>query len=282
MSKKNEENLSNHSFNPLPIGADSGKKINSIDLTKPLDKETKNENENENPKQYTLFQKFLAEFFGTIMLIYHSCGCSVFLSDKLYAGVLSSAFSVMFLIYCFVNISGAHFNPAVSLPLYLKGAITIKEFLFYFIAQFFGSFIGCCCIALSHKGRFEELNATKITDSLIQVHGGKEIDAWCYISCLFTELFGTFMLDFFVLAIGEKNNKLKQSLGLAFAGLLICLIFTGCNISGSSFNPTRSFAPAVLQAIAGGDKKPIEQIWIYIVGPFAGSILAFFAWKIFQ
>ena len=216
------------------------------------------------------------------MLVYHCCGAAVFHNDKLYVGVLSSAFSVLFLIYCFAKISGAHFNPAVSLPLYLYGSITLKELILYFIAQLVGSFLGCVCIALSRKGRFEELNATKISDYLIHVNGGKKIDAWCYISCLFTEIFGTFMLDFFVFAISQKNNQLGPSLGLCFAGLLICLIFTGCNISGSSFNPTRSLAPAVLQAISGGDKKPIQQIWIYIVGPFTGGILAFFAWKIFS
>ena len=59
------------------------------------------------------------------------------------------------------------------------------------------------------------------------------------------------------------------------------LILTGCNISGSSFNPTRSLAPAVLQALSGGDTKPLEQIWIYIIGPFAGGILSYYAWKIF-
>lgn len=280
MSKNNNdgENLTSNPFHP--VSSDNIKQSSIFDPTKSTNIEPKKENLE--TKKYTLAQKFLAEFFGCIMLVYHSCGAPVFHSDKLYVGVLSSSFSVLFLIYCFVKISGAHFNPAVSLVLYLYGSITFKELLFYFIAQLVGSFLGCVCIALSRKGRFEELNATKISDYLIHINGGKDIDAWCYISCLFTEIFGTFMLDFFVLAVSQKNNQLGPSLGLAFAGILICLIFTASNISGSSFNPTRSLAPAVLQAISGGDKKPIEQIWIYIVGPFSGAILSFFAWKIFS
>ena len=150
------------------------------------------------------------------------------------------------------------------------------------IAQLIGAFLGCCFIALSRKGRFEELNATKIQDYLIKVNGGNKIDAWCYISCLFTEIFGTFMLDFFIFCTSKKETKMGTSTGLAFGGLLTALIFTGCNISGSSFNPFRSLAPAALQAVSGGDTKPIEQIWIYFIGPFAGGILSFFAWKIFD
>ena len=84
------------------------------------------------------------------------------------------------------------------------------------------------------------------------------------------------------MAISENVNKLEPILGLSFGCLLISLIFTACNISGSSFNPTRSLAPAVLQAIAGGDKKPLEQIWIYLIGPLIGSVLAFYTWKIFK
>lgn len=266
-----------HQFNPLSA-ADSGKELQVVSI-----KDTnKEENKSEQKEiKFKLYQKFLAELFGTTILLYECCGAPTFNKDKLYVGVLASSFTVTFLVYIFVNISGAHFNPAVSLALFMKGAITLKEFFLYMLAQVIGAFIGCCFIALSRKGKFDELGATKISDYLIQVNGGTEIDAWCYMSCLFTEIFSTFLLILFVLAIGEKYNQLGISLGLAFGLALMALIFTGANISGSSFNPARSLAPATLQALSGGDTKPIEQIWIYIIGPFAGSIIAFYAWKIF-
>ena len=266
-----------HHFNPLSA-ADSGKELQVVSI-----KDTnKEENKSEQKEiKFKLYQKFLAELFGTTILLYECCGAPTFNKDKLYVGVLASSFTVAFLVYIFVNISGAHFNPAVSLALFMKGAITLKEFFLYMLAQVIGAFIGCCFIALSRKGKFDELGATKISDYLIQVNGGTEIDAWCYISCLFTEMFSTFLLILFVLAIGEKYNQLGISLGLAFGLALTALIFTGANISGSSFNPARSLAPATLQALSGGDTKPIEQIWIYIIGPFAGAIIAFYVWKIF-
>ena len=273
--------ISTHAhLHPKSPGSESGKNLNNIQVIKAKNEELNNNNEPEE-KKYQLYHKFLAELFGTTMLLYTNCLGGVFNKDLLYVGILSSSFGVLFLVYCFVHISGAHFNPAVSLPLYLKGALTLKELLTYMAAQVIGAFIGCCFIALSRKGRFEELNATKIQAYLISVNGGDKIDAWCYISSLFTEIFCTFMLNFFIFATSDKKTSMGNVVGLGFGGLLTSLIFIGAKISGSSFNPARSLAPAVLQAISGGDTKPIEQIWIYILGPFTGGVLSYYAWKIF-
>lgn len=103
-------------------GRESDKKLNEIEVL------PRNKLENEKiDKKFSLLQKFLAELIGSTILVYHCCGAAVFQKDKLYVAVFSSAFSVSFLIYCFINISGAHFNPVVSLPLYLKGSLTFKE-----------------------------------------------------------------------------------------------------------------------------------------------------------
>jgi aquaporin Z len=274
--------VDNNTFQPIVQMTDSCKDSTfQYKVKSKNDKESKN-GEKAQKKKYKLYQKFIAELMGTTMMVYHCCGAAVFNKGVLYVGVLSSSFSILFLIYCFINISGAHFNPALSLPLYMKGFITLKELIAYIIAQLIGAFLGCCFIALSRKGRFEELNATKIQEYLIHVNGGMNIDAWCYISCIFSEIFGTFMLDFFIFCISEENSKIGNTIGLAFGGILTALIFTGSNISGSSFNPVRSLAPAVLQAISGGDTDPLKQIWIYVIGPLAGGILSFYAWKIFD
>lgn len=280
-----------NNFNPLTSITDTKKNLQLVyskdkskEITTKIKEEEEETSQQKNQKEeikFKLYQKVLGELFGTIILVYECCGSPTFNSDKLYVGVIASACSVSVIIYCFVKISGAHFNPAVSLAFYMNGSLGLKEFLLYMLAQFVGAFIGCCFIALSRKGRFDELAGTKIQDYLIHVHGGTEIDAWCYISCLFAETFSTFILIIFSYAISEKYNQLGINLGLCFALALMALIFTAANISGSSFNPARSLAPAALQALAGGDTKPIEQIWIYFVGPFAGAIIAFYAWKIF-
>ena len=275
MSKNNNivgESLSNNPLQPVTLGGDSGKNLNTFELKKPDNIETKAEIIE--PKKYSLFQKFLAEFFGSVMLVYHCCGAAVFQSDKLYVAVLSSAFSVLFLIYCFVKISGAHFNPAVSLPLYLNGSITLKEFILYFIAQLIGSFLGCVCIALSRKGRFEELNATEIKDYLIHVNGGTDIDAWCYICALICEIVLTFFLIIlFTFLTASEHHKYNNVNVIIVGASLTMFIFIGFNISGGSLNIMRALPPAVLEAIFGNNNTAIKQIWIYIVGPLVGSII---------
>ena len=85
----------------------------------------------------------------------------------------------------------------------------------------------------------------------------------------------------FILASCERDNYLGPLLGLAFASVLISLNVIGGNISGCSLNPARSLAPAVIQVMAGGDKDPIKQIWIYLVGPLLGAIIAAFVWPFF-
>ena len=85
----------------------------------------------------------------------------------------------------------------------------------------------------------------------------------------------------FILALCERDNYLGPLLGLAFAATLVSLIVIGGNVSGCSLNPARSFGPALVQVMASGDSQPMKQIWIYIVGPFLGAIIAAFVWPIF-
>ena len=117
---------------------------------------------------------------------------------------------------------------------------------------------------------------------LITTAGGTGKNAMCYISALISEIIGTFVLIMFILASCERDNYLGPMLGLAFASTLIALSVAGGNVSGCSLNPARSFGPALVQVIAkGGDSQPMKQIWIYIVGPFLGAIIAAFVWPFF-
>ena len=230
--------------------------------------------------EYNLSQKVLGELIGTTLFVYGVCSCNVFGSNPACA-VVGSSFMGGIIIYIFGRVSGAHFNPAVSLGLFLRHKLTALELGLYVIAQIVGGFIGCILLALCRKGRFEELAGNKIQDYLIYTDGGYKKNAWCYISALLFEIFGTFILLMFILASCERDNYLGPALGLAFSITLIALNGIGGNISSCSLNPARSFAPALIQVFASGDKDPIKQIWIYLVGPLIGAIIAAFVWPIF-
>ena len=236
----------------------------------------------ENPIKYTLLQKFLAELSGTSLLMFGTVGAPLFVEGNLVAVGLTCGFTITVIIHMFHKISSAHFNPSVSLSCYLKKYITLKELFVYILAQIIGAFVGCVLIALCRKGKFDRLGATKIQPYLIGVDNGEKIDAWCYVSALICELLCTFIIVVYVLSISEKNNNLGTSLGLTFGSMIALLVMAGANISASSFNPARSLAPAILQVIADGDNEPLKEIWIYIVGPLGGGVLAVVYWKIFE
>ena len=228
--------------------------------------------------EYNLSQKLLAELIGTTLFVYGVCSCGVYGSNTA-CSIVGSSFMGGVIIYIFGRISGAHFNPAVSLGLFLRHKLNCQELILYIVMQIIGGFIGCILLALCRRGKFEELAGNQISTYIYNSEGKK--NAWSYISALLFEIFGTFVLLMFILASCERDNYLGPALGLAFSITLIALSGIGGNISSCSLNPARSIAPALIQLMADGDRSPAKQIWIYIVGPLLGAVLAAFVWPIF-
>lgn len=230
--------------------------------------------------EYQLKQKVLAEFIGTCIFVYGVCACGVFANNPV-SSLLGGAFMGGIIIFIFGRVSGAHFNPAVSLALFIRQKLNCIEFLLYVAAQIVGAFVGCILLALCRRGKFEEMAANQIQDYLIYTDGGTKKNGWCYVSAFICEIIMTFVLIMFILASCERDNYLGPTLGLGFSITVLSLSVIGGNISGCSLNPVRSLVPALIQVMAGGDKTPIKQIWIYIVGPLLGSTIAAFVWPIF-
>ena len=221
-------------------------------------------------------QKFIAECLGTLLLVFIACGVGDYSDFQINPTSVAGGLVVTGLVYVFQKVSGAHFNPAVSLAMCIIKKITLKEFFYYFGAQFIGSMIGSALVAFCRKGKFDILGSTKIGDYLLYLNDTKErkLDTWCYISALFCEIFITFILIIVVLASTVKKNNYNNLTGLVVGLTLIFLIYTGFYVSGSSMNPVRSFAPAFFEAVVDGNTTAIKQIWIYIAGPFIGSSFA--------
>ena len=227
---------------------------------------------------YSVGQKFFSEFIGCFFLLFVGSGIGVFTRGDIVPVVLANGFVVGSLIYIFGRISGAHFNPSVSIPMYLTGRITRYELIYYTIAQLGGGFLGSLFVALCNRGNFDRLSSTQIGDYLKKYddENSEDTDLWCYISATICEFILTFGLVMVVFASTEKKNNFNNLTGLIIAGTLIMLIFTGFHLSGGSMNPVRSIPPAILECIFGGKSEGIKQIWIYIVGPISGGIIASF------
>jgi len=228
---------------------------------------------------YSIGQKFLSEFIGCFFLLFIGSGVGVYTQGDIVPVVLANGFVVGALIYIFGRISGAHFNPSVSIPMYLSGKITLFELLYYTIAQLSGGFLGSLFVALCNKAKFDKLSSTQIGDYLINYGSDnpdkdKDIDFWSYESAFLCEMFLTFLLVMVVFASTVKKNNFNNLTGLIIGVTLVMLIFTGFYLTGGSMNPVRSIPPAVYEAVFGGKTKAIKQLWIYIVGPIVGGVLA--------
>ena len=230
---------------------------------------------------YKLHQKLAAECLATTLFVFGVICCSVYYggSEPVLATLGCSAIGGV-MIYIFGRVSGAHFNPAISLALFIRQKLSAMEFGLYVAAQIVGSFIACLLFVLVRRGKFNMFAGNEIQPPVYDPVD-LDKDGWSYVGALIMEIILTFILIMFILASCERDNYLGPSLGLAFSLTLLACSVIGGGVSGCSMNPARSLAPAFMQLFNGEYKNPIKQIWIYLVGPFLGAIIAAFVWPIF-
>ena len=238
--------------------------------------EVLNSDKEDNAKKETIYvyQKFIAELIGTAFLVFVVTGISVFSFEKSYYsynGGFEAAFVLTSMIYVFGRISGAHFNPAVSIPMFLRSKITLIECCYYILAQILGAFIGSIFVGLCNKGGFKVLSGNVISGD----------ESWDYFSCFFIEVILTFGLVFVIFASTVKENNFGNLTGLIVGISLYFLGITGSHVSGGSLNPARSIAPAIIMAFTG-DSEPIKDLWLYIVAPIIGGIFAGYLSLLFE
>ena len=228
---------------------------------------------------YKLHQKIIAELLATILFVFGVISCNVYYRGlPLIAMVGSSAIGGV-MIYIFGRVSGAHFNPAISLALFIRKKLSAMELGLYIAAQIVGSFIACLLFVLVRRGKFEDMAGNEIGLGVYDSELTK--DGWSYMGAFVMEIILTFILIMFILASCEKDNYLGASLGMAFSLVLLACSVAGGMVSGSSMNPARSLGPAFIQLFEGTNKNPIKHIWIYLVGPLLGGVIAAFVWPLF-
>ena len=236
-----------------------------------------NINKDNNVNEYSRRQKFFAEFIGGIFLLFIGSGVGVYTQGDLVPIALTNGIILGCLVYIFGPISGGHFNPSITISVFLRKKLTLTELMYYFIAQILGGFIGSLLVALCNRGKFESLASNQIGQYLIKFKdkNNTKIDAWCYICALICEIVLTFFLIIlFTFLTASEHHKYNNVNVIIVGASLTMFIFIGFNISGGSLNIMRALPPAVLEATFGNNNTAIKQIWIYIVGPLVGSIIA--------
>ena len=184
------------------------------------------------------------------------------------ATALAFGLAIVASAYVIGNISGCHVNPAVSLAMAIDGRITWKEFFGYVVSQVIGAFAGSGLL-------YFVLKETLIGTDALGCNGYLELSAFD-ISILAAFVVEVVLTCIFVYTIlGVTKDESKSSVAPIVIGLTLVFVhLIGINLTGTSVNPARSLAPAV---ITGGDA--LRQVWLFILAPLAGGSLAALLYK---
>lgn len=224
-----------------------------------------------------MLKKFIAECFGTFVLVFVACGVALATGGSLVATSLAFGLVIVAMAFSIGKISGCHINPAVSLGCLLTKRMTLKEFLIYVCAQVLGGIVGALLIFGCFK--MSGIDYINYTSGASNFAVGGEYSVGGVIAALIVEVVLTFI---FVLVILNVTDKKADESGVSkFAGIIIGLTLVlvhliGINLTGTSVNPARSIATAVANLIYGGNGSAdaLAHVWMFIVAPLAGGALA--------
>ena len=185
--------------------------------------------------------------------------------------------AVMVGVYAIGQFSGAHLNPAVTLGFWVNGNIDGGDVPKYLIGEFCGAFIGATLVLASYWDHFRETEDT-----------GLKLAVFCtgpairdYAKNLITEIVGTFVLVFGVLAIIANKGGDTTIAGPGITALLVGLLVFSIGLSlggptGYAINPARDLGPRIIHAILpvpGKGSSDWAYAWVPVVGPLIGGAL---------
>lgn len=222
----------------------------------------------------SLLKKAIAECIGTAVLTLVACGVAVATGANWVATSLAFGLVIVAMAYSIGNVSGCHINPAVSLAMLISKKISVKEFCVYVLAQIVGAFVGSLLLALFVRG-FGSLGGNEIQPLLMK---SGEVDALSYVGAFLVEVVLTFVFVIAILGVTDSRFHDGKHAGIVIGLVLALVHLFGLNFTGTSVNPARSLAPAVLQAI-GGNTTSLQQVWIWILAPLVGAALAALVYK---
>lgn len=218
-------------------------------------------------------KRYVCELIGTLILVLFGCGSAVIAGSILGTLGIALAFglSIVAMAYVIGDTSGCHINPAVSLGCLIDGRMTVKDFIFYVIFQCIGAIIGIAILFFMISQA--NLGGVVATGLGANGFGAASSIGISMIGALVTEIVLTAVFVFTVLGV-TASDKTANIAGIVIGLTLAFVHIMGIPITGTSVNPARSLAPALF---LGGE--PLSQVWVFIVGPLIGAVIAVLIYK---
>ena len=200
-----------------------------------------------------MLRKLVVEALGTYFLVL-VIG-QVVLGNAGGFAPLAIGLTLAMLVYAGGHVSGGHYNPAVSVAVWLRGGMGLAEVLPYWVAQVVGGVAGALTVQVLSAG-------TPTTPLEVLT-----------MPAFIAEFLFTFALCFVVLNVATiQKTKGNSFYGLAIGFTVVVAAFAGGPLSGGAFNPAVGFGPILVHTIFGDGS--LGNLWIYIVGPLIGAVLA--------
>ena len=220
-------------------------------------------------------KRYIAEFIGTFVLVFGGCGSAVLAGNKIgFAGVaLAFGLALLAMVYTIGPISGCHINPAVTLGVLLSNKMNRRFALGYVVAQILGAIVAAGVLLIIAHGMPGGYDPS-LSGFAANGYGEHSPGGFSLGAAALTEIVLTFFLVFTVIGATDLAAP------VGFAGMAIGLVLTlihlvGIPVTNTSVNPARSIGPALF---VGG--WAISQLWLFIVAPLLGAILAATAYRL--
>lgn len=207
-------------------------------------------------------RKYLAELVGTFAIVF--CGTGAIIINQEASGVITHlgvaitfGLIVGLMIYTLGGISGAHFNPAVTIAFSIAKEFPISQIPSYIISQAIGAFMASITLHFLFPNN---------------ILLGSTLPAGLPMQSFVLEFILTFMLMLVILHVAKGSKEQGLVAGLVIGSVVLVEALFAGPICGASMNPIRSIAPAVVSG-------HLEHLWIYMLAPTFGAILAVYVWK---
>ena len=221
----------------------------------------------------------IMELLGVLTIVFFGGLCSM-IKDANKGSIVSQSLAtlliIIFMTYVGTPISGAHYNPVVTLTQLITKNHRLWPSLFYWVAQFAGSFAGAGLLYLYSDGNLRKLanqndNYLGVPSRRNHINSDQFFYNWWY-KAYFCEFIGTFMVvwAFFACCVDKKRAP-KHVYAICIGGSYSAAMLAFDNISGACLNPARWLGPAIIYI---KNSNNLIDFWIYQTAPFAGGILA--------